>query len=118
MTNTSPEALWDVSDVAAYLRVPVETVYRWRKRRIGPPAARIGRHLRYDPAVVRSWFASQTAARGEPGWLTSRIAGTRPCGFTLRTYTHLLPNSEDRTRRAIDRAFGVGPETDDGLETA
>jgi len=39
-------------------------------------------------------------------------------GFTLRVYTHLLPSSEDRTRRAIDRAFGHQPETPDGLETA
>jgi hypothetical protein len=33
-------------------------------------------------------------------------------------YTHLLPSSEDRTRRAIDRAFGYQPSTPDGLETA
>jgi integrase len=39
-------------------------------------------------------------------------------GFTLRTYTHLLPTSEDRTRRAIDQAFRDDPEPGDGLETA
>ena len=27
-------------------------------------------------------------------------------GFTLRTYTHLMPTSEDCMREAIDRAFG------------
>jgi integrase len=26
-------------------------------------------------------------------------------GFTPRTYTHLLPNSQDRARKAIDRAY-------------
>jgi hypothetical protein len=26
-------------------------------------------------------------------------------GFTLRTYTHLMPSSESRTRRAIDLVF-------------
>jgi hypothetical protein len=26
-------------------------------------------------------------------------------GFTLRTYTHLMPSSEDRTRQAVDAAF-------------
>ena len=62
MTNTSPDSLWDVADVAAYLRVPVEAVCRWRKQRTGPPAARVGRHLRYDPAAVRAWFADQMAA--------------------------------------------------------
>jgi hypothetical protein len=55
---------------------------------------------------------------------------SRPCrghadpGITLRVYTHLLPSSEDRTRRAIDRALGYEPEPEDdpgavdGLETA
>ncbi|MGW4461794.1 helix-turn-helix domain-containing protein [Micromonospora sp. NPDC004704] len=54
--------LWSVEDVSAYLRIPVETLYRWRKVRYGPPAARVGRHLRYDPADVRSWVKKQVAA--------------------------------------------------------
>ena len=54
--------LWSVEDVAAYLRVPVETLYRWRKTKSGPPAGRVGRHLRYDPADVRAWFRGQVAA--------------------------------------------------------
>jgi integrase len=28
-------------------------------------------------------------------------------GFTLRTYTHLMPSSEDRARAAVDRAFAI-----------
>jgi DNA-binding transcriptional MerR regulator len=62
MATTTPEALWTVADVAALLRVPPETLYAWRKRHYGPPAARVGRHLRYDPADVRDWFRSQKAA--------------------------------------------------------
>nr|MDT0658861.1 helix-turn-helix domain-containing protein [Micromonospora sp. DSM 115978] len=54
--------LWSVDDVSAFLRVPVETLYQWRKRKYGPPAARIGRHLRYDPADVRNWVREQVAA--------------------------------------------------------
>jgi predicted DNA-binding transcriptional regulator AlpA len=57
---TAIEPLWDVDDVSAYLRVPVETLYRWRKQRTGPRAGRVGRHLRYEPADVRAWFADQT----------------------------------------------------------
>lgn len=57
-----PEPLWEIEDVSAYLRVPVQTLYQWRKRKYGPPAARVGRHLRYDPDVVRAWFADQTTA--------------------------------------------------------
>ena len=60
----APEALWEIQDVSAYLRVPVQTLYQWRKRKYGPPAARVGRHLRYDPDAVRSWFADQSPAAG------------------------------------------------------
>jgi integrase len=40
-------------------------------------------------------------------------------GFTLRTYTHLMPTSEERTRKAVDNALG-GADLDhpDGLTTA
>jgi excisionase family DNA binding protein len=61
MATPVPEPAWAVDDVAAYLRVPVETLYAWRKRKYGPPAARIGRHLRYDPADVRAWFRDRVA---------------------------------------------------------
>ncbi|MFG1925623.1 helix-turn-helix transcriptional regulator [Cryptosporangium sp. NPDC048952] len=55
------DRLWTVQDVSVYLGVPVETLYRWRKHRTGPPAARVGRHLRYDPADVRAWVRAQVA---------------------------------------------------------
>ena len=56
---TGQDPCWTVAEVAAYLRVPVETLYTWRKRKYGPPAARIGRHLRDDPADVRAWIKGQ-----------------------------------------------------------
>jgi integrase len=31
-------------------------------------------------------------------------------GFTLRTYTHLMPTSEDRARQAVDAAFSREPD--------
>jgi predicted DNA-binding transcriptional regulator AlpA len=55
------DRLWSVEDVACFLGVPVETLYRWRKIRYGPPAARIGRHLRYDPVAVRAWVQDRAA---------------------------------------------------------
>ncbi|MEU1598578.1 helix-turn-helix domain-containing protein [Streptomyces sp. NPDC005708] len=45
-------------DVADLLGVPLETVYQWRRKRIGPRGFRVGRHLRYDPEDVRAWVAS------------------------------------------------------------
>lgn len=62
MTTTKLPKLWTVDDVSTFLGVPVQTLYAWRKRRIGPPAARVGRHLRYDPDMVRAWIVQQTAA--------------------------------------------------------
>jgi excisionase family DNA binding protein len=58
MNRTSPEPLWTPSEVAAYLGVPVQTLYQWRRKRTGPPGRRVGRHLRYDPDAVRAWFKS------------------------------------------------------------
>ncbi|MFV2111080.1 helix-turn-helix domain-containing protein [Salinispora arenicola] len=56
------DELWTIRDVSAYLRVPAETLYRWRKVKYGPPAARVGRHLRYEPDTVRAWVREQAAA--------------------------------------------------------
>ena len=60
--GSAPPPLWSVADVSVYLGVPVQTLYAWRKARTGPPAARIGKHLRYDPDAVRDWVRRQTAA--------------------------------------------------------
>lgn len=55
------EELWSIDEVSAFLRVPVGTLYQWRHRRIGPRAAKVGRHLRYNPADVRAWLEEQAA---------------------------------------------------------
>lgn len=55
-----PDRYLTTEDLAATLAVPIETVYHWRKRRIGPPGFRVGRHVRYDPAAVRDWITQQT----------------------------------------------------------
>lgn len=51
--------LMTVQDVARYLRVPVGTLRNWRVTGDGPPAARIGRHVRYRRADVESWVAER-----------------------------------------------------------
>jgi len=56
-----PEELWSIQDTAAFLRIPTGTLYQWRHRRTGPPAFKLGRHLRYDPAAVRAWVVGQAA---------------------------------------------------------
>lgn len=56
------EPLWTVHDVSAYIGVPVATIYQWRVRGEGPPAIRLGRHLRFDRAAVLTWIANQAEA--------------------------------------------------------
>ncbi|MBK3629920.1 helix-turn-helix domain-containing protein [Streptomyces sp. MBT49] len=50
-----PDRYLSPDDIAEIFEVPKETVYQWRKKRIGPPGFRIGKHLRYDPADVRAY---------------------------------------------------------------
>ena len=56
------DVLWTIQDVSGFLRVPVATIYQWRVRSEGPPAMRIGRHLRFDPETVRAWSREQLEA--------------------------------------------------------
>lgn len=53
----SADRLWGVRDVAAYLGVPVQTVYQWRTTGYGPKGARVGRWVKYRPDDVRAWVA-------------------------------------------------------------
>jgi predicted DNA-binding transcriptional regulator AlpA len=55
------ERLWTIHDVSAFLAVPVGTLYQWRHRELGPPAIRLGKHLRYDPTKVLAWVDEQAA---------------------------------------------------------
>lgn len=55
------EPLWTIHDVSVYLGVPTGTLYQWRHRGMGPPAVRLGKHLRYQPATVRTWVTEQVA---------------------------------------------------------
>jgi hypothetical protein len=55
---------------------------------------------------------------GESIKTVAEYLGHSDPGFTLRTCTHLLPTSEQRTRQAVDRALTRGAGTVDGLTTA
>ena len=50
--------LMTADQVAEYLQVPKATLYNWRYKGGGPPAGRVGRHLRYRKADVDRWFES------------------------------------------------------------
>lgn len=65
MSESKHEPLWDIDRVAAYLKIPKWTLYGWRTRGYGPPASRMGRHLRYDPADVIAWNETLKSPEGE-----------------------------------------------------
>ncbi len=50
------QPLWTVEDVSAFLRIPVQTLYQWRRKGFGPQGTRVGKYIRFDPDVVREWF--------------------------------------------------------------
>jgi len=47
--------LWSITEVAHYLQVSKDTIYGWRKADYGPPAMKIGKHLRWKPERVMTW---------------------------------------------------------------
>jgi integrase len=97
----------------------------WRNRfndRVWNPAraaAGVTHPTRQDGThALRHHFASVLLDAGESIKALSEYLGHHDPGFTLRTYTHLMPSSAERTRRAIDGLFG-GPDPDrDGPQTA
>jgi excisionase family DNA binding protein len=57
-----PESLLGPRQLAAYLNVPVGTVYDWRHRGFGPPGFRLGKHVRYRRSDVDRWIDDQAKA--------------------------------------------------------
>jgi len=56
---------------------------------------------------LRHHYASVLLDGGESIKAVSEYLGHADAGFTLRTYTHLMPSSDERTRKAIDAAFSA-----------
>lgn len=52
-----PEPLLSIAEVALWLRVSEETIRHWRASGKGPRATRVGKHLRWEPAEIRTWLA-------------------------------------------------------------
>jgi Phage integrase family len=84
-----------------------------------PPRERGARYLQAAPEdgmhALRHAYASVLLDAGESIRALSEYLGHSDPGFTLRTYTHLLPAGETRTRKAIDDAFTEAEaEAEDG----
>ena len=69
-------------------------------RKAGVPVTRAnGTH------ALRHFYASALLDGGESIRAVSEYLGHADPGFTLRTYTHLMQSSAERTRKAIDVVF-------------
>jgi integrase len=60
--------------------------------------------------ALRHRYASVMLADGVDIRSLAEYLGHDDPGFTLRTYTHLMPSAADRARRAIDRAYGTATD--------
>ncbi|MFJ9189342.1 tyrosine-type recombinase/integrase [Streptomyces globisporus] len=81
------------------------------------PGERFKQSREHGMHALRHYYASVLLDAGENIRALSEYLGHSDPGFTLRTYTHLMPNSQDRARKAIDAAFGPAAE-DDGDDGA
>jgi excisionase family DNA binding protein len=55
------DPLLSTQELAAYLDLPVATLYAWRYRGQGPSGFRVGRHIRYRQCDVDQWISDQLA---------------------------------------------------------
>ncbi|MER6329224.1 site-specific integrase [Streptomyces sp. NPDC001034] len=79
---------------------------------------------KYDSArehgmhALRHFYASVLLDAGENIKAVSQYLGHTDPALTLRVYAHLMPSSQERTRKAVDRVFLRPENGPDGPETA
>jgi excisionase family DNA binding protein len=56
------ERLYSPRELADYLGIPLQTVYRWRSNGRGPRGVRVGRHVRYAERDVQAWLDSRSTS--------------------------------------------------------
>lgn len=52
------ETLITPEQLAGALQVPVSTLYKWRASGTGPQSIKVGKYIRYRPAVVEAYLAT------------------------------------------------------------
>ncbi|MFD9513122.1 tyrosine-type recombinase/integrase [Streptomyces mirabilis] len=68
--------------------------------------------------ALRHFYASVLLDAGENIKALSTYLGHTDPGFTLRVYTHLMPSSDSRTRKAVDSMYAGTDSPPDGPQTA
>lgn len=83
-------------------------IWKPAQARVGVEQSRVnGMH------ALRHWYASALLDASESIRAVSEYLGHSDPGFTLRTYSLLMPTSADRTRTAVDTAFTTGRTNDE-----
>lgn len=77
----------------------------------GLQAAGLERNRENGMHALRHHYASVLLENGVSIRAVSEYLGHHDPGFTLRTYAHLMPESEDRARSAIDATLGAPAES-------
>jgi excisionase family DNA binding protein len=54
------QPLLTIEEVADLLVVPLSTLHAWRYKGEGPPALKVGKHLRYREADVLHWLETRS----------------------------------------------------------
>jgi integrase len=92
----------------------------YSRRVFAPAVERAGLPAGTTSHDLRHHYASVLLAAGESVVAVAERLGHENATLVLTTYGHLLPDSEDRTRRAIDQAWtsdGRGTDGGDHAET-
>lgn len=99
-------------------RAVIRTVFNTKVWQPALDTAGVPRGRENGMHALRHFYASVLLDAGENIKALSEYLGHHDPGFTLRTYTHLMPSSEKRTQEAVNRAFEGGSSPDDGPTTA
>jgi len=61
MQVNNDQVLLTPKQLAERLQLPIQTLYGWRHRGVGPTAIRVGKHTRYRGAEVERWLDEQSS---------------------------------------------------------
>ncbi|GAA0498964.1 tyrosine-type recombinase/integrase [Streptomyces olivaceiscleroticus] len=75
-----------------------------------PACAKVGIAKGTGPHALRHHYASLLIKHGESVKTVSERLGHTNAAMTLNIYTHLWPDSEERTRAAVDKAYADRPD--------
>ena len=101
-STSSVELLFTDEDGLPLRRTAFSRVWRAAVKAAGAPIDTTFHDLRH-------YYASLLIRHGESVKVVQKRLGHATAAETLDTYSHLWPDSEDRTREAVDDVLGVAP---------